>query len=130
MTHCEFGEILEDMLRDRIVSRVSNSHIQCRLLNEPKLTFAKVAELSQSMESAKKNYTIISQRDTAQVHLTRTICYRCGNEHSPDIYAIKESYCRKCSKRDKLPEHVVVARLMLTDSKLKEPQPTNPASTT
>ena len=52
------------------------------------------------MESAEKNSkTILSQRDTAEVHLTRTTCYHCGNEHSPDTCAFKESYCRKCSKK-------------------------------
>ena len=98
--HCEFGEMLEDMLHDRIVCGLSNPRIQRRLLTEPKLTFAKAVELSQSMESAEKNSkTILSQRDTAEVHLTRIICYRCGNKHSPDTCAFKESYCRKCSKK-------------------------------
>ena len=77
-THCEYGEMLEDMLRDRIVCGLSDSRIQHRLLTEPKLTFAKAVKLSQSMESAEKNSKmILSQRDTAEVHLTRTTCYRC-----------------------------------------------------
>ena len=88
------------MLHDQIICGLSDSQIQHRLLTEPKLTFAKAVELSQSMESAEKNSkTILSQRDTAEVHLTRIICYHCGNEHSPDTCAFKESYCRKCSKK-------------------------------
>ena len=69
--------------------------IQLRLLTEPKLTFAKEVKLSQSMESAENLQTILSQRDTAQVHLTQARCYCCGNEHSPDTCAFKESYCRE-----------------------------------
>ena len=43
-THCEFGDMLEDMLRDRIICGILDVHIQCRLLAEPKLTFAKAVE--------------------------------------------------------------------------------------
>ena len=58
------------------------------------------------MESTEKNsQTILSQRDTAQVHVTRTICYHCGNEHSLDTCALKELYCRKYSQK----EHIAIA---------------------
>ena len=63
VTHCEFDEMLEDILCDRIVCRVSDSRIQRKLLTEPKLTFANAVELLQSMKSAAKNSeTIPSQR--------------------------------------------------------------------
>ena len=99
-THCEFGDMLEDMLRDRIVCGISDSRIQRRLLAEPKLTYAKAVELSQSMEAADKNSKVIlPQTEAATVHVTRALCYRCGKEHSPDTCKCKELYCRKCSKK-------------------------------
>jgi len=91
-THCEFGNMLENMLRDRIVYMILDIRIQRRLLAEPKLTFVKAVELSQSMESAEKDSkTILPRRDAASVNLTRTMRYRCGKEHSPDTCRFKES---------------------------------------
>ena len=86
-TYCEFGEMLEDMLRDRIVCGISDARIQRRLLAEPRLTYAKAVQLSQSMEAAERNSkTILPQRETAIVHVTRTVCYRCGREHLPETF--------------------------------------------
>ena len=99
-THCEFSEMLEDMLRDRIVCVIFDTQIQRRLLAEQKITYAKAVELSQSMEAAERNpKTILPQRDTATVHVTCTVCYHCGKEHSPDTCKCKEMFCHKCSKR-------------------------------
>jgi len=67
LTHCEFGNMLEDMLHDRIVCGILDIHIQRRLLAEPKLTFAKAVELSQSMESAEKDSKTILPQGMRQV---------------------------------------------------------------
>ena len=44
--YCEFGGVLNDMLRDRLVCGIENSHIQRRLLAEPNLTLDKAVEIS------------------------------------------------------------------------------------
>lgn len=99
-THCEFGDMLEDMLHDRIVCGNFALRIQRRLLAEPKLTYVKAVELSQSMEATDKNSKVIlPQTDTATVHVTQALCYRCSKEHFPDTCKCKELYCRKCSKK-------------------------------
>ena len=101
-TYCEFGEMLEDMLCDRIVCGISDARIQRRLLAELRLTYAKAVQLSQSMEAAERNSkTILPQREiaTVHVHVTRTVCYRCGREHSPETCKCKDLFCRKCSKK-------------------------------
>jgi len=96
LTHCKFGNMLEDMLYDRIICGILDIHVQCRLLAEPKLTFAKVMELSQYVESAEKDSkTILPRREAASVNLTHTMCYHCGKEHSPDTCRFKESFCLK-----------------------------------
>ena len=51
--HCKFGDVMDEMLRDRLVCGINDSRIQCRLLAEPSLTFKK--ELAQAFESAEKN---------------------------------------------------------------------------
>ena len=53
--HCKFGDILNDMLRDRLVCGISDSHIQRALLAEKELTFDKIYEKALAMESAEKN---------------------------------------------------------------------------
>ena len=50
--YCEFGGVLNDMLCDRLVCGIENSHIQRRLFAEPSLTFDKAVEISLAMESA------------------------------------------------------------------------------
>ena len=39
--HCNFGDTLNDLLRDRLVCGISDQRMQRRLLSEPELTFAK-----------------------------------------------------------------------------------------
>ena len=49
--HCEFGDTLDTMLRDRLVCGVNNEQLQRRLLAEPRLTFAKAMEISRTFET-------------------------------------------------------------------------------
>ena len=51
---CEFGEFLNDALRDRLVCGQRNESVQKRLLSEANLTFSKALKLAQSMELADK----------------------------------------------------------------------------
>lgn len=43
--HCSYGDVLDDMLWDRLVYGVSNNNIQHRLLTEKDLTYKKALEL-------------------------------------------------------------------------------------
>ena len=52
---CEFGESINDMLRDKFVLGLHNTRIQHRLLAEKALTFAKAQEIVQAMELADKD---------------------------------------------------------------------------
>ena len=53
--HCDFGDYLEEALRDRLVCGLSKESIQKRLLSEASLPLSKAVELSQSMEAADRN---------------------------------------------------------------------------
>ena len=52
--HCDFGPMLNDMLRDRLVCGTSAKGIQRRLLVEPALTFKKALETALAAEAAEK----------------------------------------------------------------------------
>ena len=53
--YCDFGESLNDMLRDRLVCGINDSRIQRRLLSELNLTFQKAFDLALAMEIADKD---------------------------------------------------------------------------
>ena len=53
--NCDFGQWLEEALRDRLVCGLRNSNVQCKLLTEPGLTYAKAVEIALGMEAAEKN---------------------------------------------------------------------------
>ena len=112
--HCNFGETLNDMLRDRLVCGINDSRVQRRLLSEPQLTFAKALELAQAAEAADRHATELSKATPSpEVHAIstkdfspkrggaqRTIsCYRCGaSNHSADKCRFKNTECHHCGK--------------------------------
>ena len=51
-THREFGETLDETLRDRFVCAVQHEVTQRRLLAEHTLTYQKVLEIARGMEAA------------------------------------------------------------------------------
>lgn len=53
--YCEYGEVLSNMLWDRIVCSISNKAVQRRLLQETALTFEKALETALAAESSAKD---------------------------------------------------------------------------
>ena len=53
--HCEFGNHLQETLRDRFVYGLRHEAIQRRLLLESTLTYAKAIEIARGMEAADKD---------------------------------------------------------------------------
>ena len=52
---CDYGESLNEMLRDRLVCGVKDNRIQRRLLAEPELTFTIAMTIAQAMEATEMN---------------------------------------------------------------------------
>ena len=87
---CEFGNTLNDMLRDRLVCGINDIKLQRRLLAERGLTFAKAFELAQAAELAEKNAMDIQHSTTVSVCTVQSpdspagmdnvhdACFRCG----------------------------------------------------
>ncbi len=71
---CNFGTSLNEMLRDRLVCGIQNSHIQKRLLGEKTLTFARALELSQGLETASKNVKELAQVQFLKLPLALVQC--------------------------------------------------------
>ncbi|KAL5468747.1 hypothetical protein EMCRGX_G029860 [Ephydatia muelleri] len=110
--HCEFGNTLEDMLRDRLVCGIRNARVQRRLLAESGLTFAKAFELTLAAELAEKNALDIQRPgDGSPIHTIqkqtgterRPIrCSRCGGRHNASECRCKSIVCYNFGKQGHL----------------------------
>lgn len=113
--YCNFGNNLNDSLRDRFVCGLKAENIQKRLLSEANLTLARAVEMAVAMETAAKDATELqSIQHEATVHKfskgrrpasrlkqkPKKPCYRCnGTNHSPDKCRFKDEICHVCSKK-------------------------------
>ena len=113
---CEFGEFLNDALRDRFVCGLLSEGIQKRLLTEEKLTFAKAIEIAQGLEAAEKSSKRLQGHENEPIGIVSSnqkdrkpprevmqfprLCYRCGESgHAPTVCRFREAVCRKCKKK-------------------------------
>jgi hypothetical protein len=111
--YCEFGPVLDDMLRDRLVCGINNDSIQRRLLGEVTLTFKKALEIAHAMETAAINSKDIQAANASvpqgAVHrlfkdgrgkpMTSVECYRCGGAHLANDCGFKDAACHNCQKK-------------------------------
>ena len=72
-TKCDFGNSLEKMLRDRIVTGVNDPNIQRRLLTESNLTLKKATEIAQALETSFSSITCAMN----YVYNTTVVKYHC-----------------------------------------------------
>ena len=96
--YCNFGDSLNDSLRDRLVCGVNEDNIQRRLLSEKVLTFDKAMEIAVSMETAKKNGDELQAMPPTVHKVCSLSCYRCGKNHLPDECNLKGAKCFSCGK--------------------------------
>ena len=121
--HCAFGNMLDEMLRDRVVCGINNSAIQKRLLAEPELTLTKAVAVAQATEIADTGVkelqsctarvsSVFTKEDRSIHKFTHTPtakftdnahkvkeCYRCGAKHNPDQCRFKSEKCHACGKQ-------------------------------
>lgn len=64
--YCEFGDQLENMLRDRVVCGVLDANLQRHLLAEPKLTFKMAAEKALAAETGSVNVRMLCPEQVIQ----------------------------------------------------------------
>ena len=109
--HCNFGESLDDMLRDRLVCGKNTEQIQHCLLAESKLTLKRALDIAQSLETVAQNVEALlgtlqqpPVQPTTPSHsigkLTSTrICFRCGKGNQPTVKCkFKDAKCHQCDK--------------------------------
>lgn len=100
--HCEFNDVLNDTIRDRLMCGLRSEAAQKRLLTESALTLDKAIEISVSMELANKEAHQLST--SGKVYKMSTDgqgkCYRCdkGGHFAAECWS-KDLDCKKCGKK-------------------------------
>ena len=112
-TPCEFGEYLDEALRDRLVCGLRSETIQNRLLSEAELSLTKAVTMAQSMEAAELETKSLQVEKTTIVNnvrsnssgtrpgssSTRKACQHCGkNNHTSENCFYKEAACHHCKR--------------------------------
>ena len=109
---CNYGDNLQQMLRDRLICGINDERIQRRFLAEHKLTFDKALSIAVAVETAKKNTQVLNP--SASVQFMETMrgsqetsafkemgqeCYRCkGTKHNAANCKFKQEKCHACGK--------------------------------
>ena len=137
--NCNFGttEILEEMLRDRLVCGVNHQGMQRKLLSEGDISYADALVLAQSIEAAEDDIKLLGRsapspqvvnftqrRDKFQFPSppTSPTCYRCGEPHLAPACPHIKKVCMYCNKIGHLAK---VCRTKLRDSRKSHPPGTS-----
>ncbi|CAI5694547.1 unnamed protein product [Oreochromis niloticus] len=103
--HCEFKDVLNDTLRDRLVCGLRNEAAQKKLLTESDLTLEKAINISVTMEMASKEAHALHATDRAHKldsgkANAQGPCFRCGKlGHLASDCWCKEMDCNNCGKK-------------------------------
>ena len=132
---CEFGDYLDDALRDQFVCGLTRSEgMHKRLLAETTLTLKQAVEIATGMEAAAKHAKSFKDSDTEAVKAVYTEnCKHCGKtNHKPSDCRFKTVQCNNCGKTGHISR---VCRSPRKDSNIKAgkgkfvPKYTRPKST-
>ena len=108
---CDFGEFLEQALRDRFVCGLANTDLQKRLLTEKNLTLERAIAVATAMETAvlepqERKETVVPPRRTEEEEINRIGSQRysghyycCGKKgHMVSQCRFRMYRCHKCNK--------------------------------
>ena len=94
--HCNYGNILDDMLRDRLVCGVNDEKTQRLLLMEDQLTLKKAFKIASAQEAAERDVIAIKGNNEADVnatsrHVLDTQCTQGDHQPAEDINKVSQS---------------------------------------
>ena len=126
--YCNFGDSLNEMLRDRFVCGIENKSMQKKMLSESQLTLKRAVEIALSVETAEKDTHLLEGAShSQQIHKVKVDegkqqqfwklpCSRCGSsDHYRNQCKFGEAICHYCKKKGHL-KRVCRARLRRVES--------------
>ena len=111
--NCEYGQLRDELIRDRIVIGILDKALSKRLQMDPELTLEKAARMVRQSESVGEQQRVLKgQKDSeldvnwmtskskaAQQRNPSSSCTRCGNQHEPGKCLAQKVTCFRCHKR-------------------------------
>ena len=102
---CQYGDKLEEMLRDRLVCGIRDERIQRRLFAESNLTFHKAFDTATAMDAAHRDTADLKVGGVVQpvnkvtkIRGNQRLCYRCLGSHQHDACPFKNTKYHFCGK--------------------------------
>ena len=108
-TYCQYGNHLEEALRDRLVCGLRSVHTQKKLLAIEDLTLAKAVKIAQGEEAADRNSQVLKRTEPTVNEVNEVAshkaCGRCGRtSHDPKDCYYRNATCYNCGKRGHIAE--------------------------
>ena len=104
---CEFRDLKDSLICDRIVCGIRSDKSRSRLLKEPDLTLQKAIDICRANEATTKQMksfahtTTDEMTDIHRINKEIQLCERCGNRHSTQqICPAIGAQCRKCGRKN------------------------------
>ena len=116
---CEYGELREEMICDRLVVGVYSEEVKEKLLQQPDLTLQKATEIIKAIEGSKQHVKTIGSEHSLnevrcktqkkqvakQQHKLKQAdnskeCTKCGRKHTQGQCPAYGKKCLKCQKRN------------------------------
>ena len=120
---CEFGELKDSLIRDKIILGLKDMSLKEKLLQEPNLTLARTIDLGKAAEASQAQIKKINKEETQldtvsakmpgdrrptrrqqeaksepQRRPEKRACKYCGNMHKPRSCPAYGKYCNNCHK--------------------------------
>ena len=114
--HCEYGELQNEMIRDRIVVGLTDASWAGKLQLNPELTLETAITKAQQSEMVKKQQAVVRadipyvdgihkrklSKDKSPTETKQEQCTRCGKipSHARQNSPAKDSVCHRCKKKE------------------------------
>ena len=104
---CEFGDLCDSLIRDRIVCGIQSNYLRERLLREPELSLTKAIDICRASEVSKTQAQYLNESSKVleekvdfvqKQNKSRQTCYNCGTVHRKNQCPAFGKDCHACGK--------------------------------
>lgn len=109
---CNFGALMESMVRDQIVFGINNDRVREKLLRDKNLTLQKAEQACKAAEASATHQEMWNQERQvdpvgranasrgAREQPTQYVCRKCGGKHGPRSCPAFGRACRRCQRKN------------------------------